>query len=422
MGKRTQKQLFHILLLLILAGEAVFILPFVLARIFRPTFLDVFSIDNFELGTCFSIYGIVAFISYFFGGGLADRVQPRYLLATSLFLTALGGIYMMSFPSYTMLKMLFGYWGFTTIFLFWAAMIKATRVWGGKERQGLAFGFLDGGRGLVAASMGAIGLVIFSNKLTLNTTGANPALQQEAFAHVLLASSIFVACIGFCILLWLKPISAEEDQTSERSYLRDYLEAMKNPVVWMLMVIVCCAYVGYKVTDIFSLYARDVMGFDEIESAGIGTMLMYLRPLVGIALGLLINRSKPIRWIIIGFSVVGLGAGIIASGVLSPNTYFLFFISVIITAIGVYALRTLYFAVMEEGRIPVMLTGTVVGLVSLIGYTPDIFATPLIGMLLENSPGETGHQHVFWMLLIFAAIGLVIAILFQRKTTSLSRQ
>jgi len=118
---------FHMILLLILAGESIFILPFVLARVFRPTFLDVFQLNNFQLGTCFSIYGIVAFVSYLFGGTLADKFKPRILIALALFLTALGGVLMATYPSYSTMKILFGYWGFTTIFLFWGAMIKFRR-------------------------------------------------------------------------------------------------------------------------------------------------------------------------------------------------------------------------------------------------------------------------------------------------------
>jgi len=75
------KQPFYIILLLIVAGEAVFILRFVLARVFRPTFLDVFQLTNLELGTCFSVYGIIAFVSYLFGGPYADRFPPRKLMA-----------------------------------------------------------------------------------------------------------------------------------------------------------------------------------------------------------------------------------------------------------------------------------------------------------------------------------------------------
>ena len=133
----------YFLLLIILAGESVFILPFVLARVFRPTVLEVLQLSNLELGLCYSVYGIVAMLSYPFGGPLADKFQPRKLIAVALWLTALGGFVYATFPSYTVLKVLYGYWGFTTIFLFWAPMIKATRVWGGTNSQGKAFGFLD---------------------------------------------------------------------------------------------------------------------------------------------------------------------------------------------------------------------------------------------------------------------------------------
>ena len=90
---------------------------------------------------------------------------------------------------------------------------------------------------------------------------------------------------------------------------------------------------------------------------------------------------------------------------ISDSATALFFISILIVAAGVYAARSLYFAVMEKGQIPLVLTGTAVGLISLIGYTPDIFSGPVIGFLLENSPGEQGHQHVFFMLAAFSLIG-----------------
>ena len=66
--EETKKQPLFVIILLILAAEAVFILPFVLQRIFRPTFLETFAINNENLGYCFSVYGIVALFSYLFGG------------------------------------------------------------------------------------------------------------------------------------------------------------------------------------------------------------------------------------------------------------------------------------------------------------------------------------------------------------------
>ena len=63
----TAKAPWYYLLLLILAGESVFILPFVLSRVFRPTVLEAFDLTNTELGLCFSVYGLVALIAYLLG-------------------------------------------------------------------------------------------------------------------------------------------------------------------------------------------------------------------------------------------------------------------------------------------------------------------------------------------------------------------
>ena len=79
-------------------------------------------------------------------------------------------------------------------------------------------------------------------------------------------------------------------------------------------------------------------------------------------------------------------------------------------ALGVYSTRALYFATLEEAKIPLALTGTVVGFISIVGYTPDIFAGPLIGYLLDSSPGELGHQHVFASMAIFSFIGLITSV------------
>ncbi|RMA58663.1 MFS transporter [Ulvibacter antarcticus] len=404
------RQPFYMILLLILAGEAVFILPFVLARVFRPTVLDVFQLTNLELGTCFSVYGVVAFASYLLGGSLADKFQPRVLMAVALVLTALGGLIYASFPSYETLKVLYGYWGFTTIFLFWAAMIKATRVWGGENKQGIAFGFLDGGRGLVAAGFGSLGVFIFSLFLVSEIDAATLVDRKEAFKHVILISSGIIGFVGVLVFFFLKirqPLSEKRTHINSIELLSNYRKALKIPSVYLLMIIILCAYTGYKVTDVFSLYAEEVMLYNQIEAAQVGAFMLYIRPVVGVIIGVLADRTKASLMMIFGFVTIILGAILFATGVISAYTELLFFLALIITATGVYAFRTLYFAAMKEGNIPLAVTGTAVGLMSLIGYTPDIFAGPAIGYLLDNHPGEPGHQHVFIMLAIFSFVGLI---------------
>jgi nitrate/nitrite transporter NarK len=405
----------HYLLLLILAGEAVFILPFVLSRVFRPTVLETFGLDNTQLGLCFSVYGLIALVSYFFGGPLADKFAPRKLMAVALWMTALGGVLYSTFPSYLFLKILYGYWGFTTIFLFWAPMIKATRIWGGKQSQGKAFGFLDGGRGLVGALFGTLGVFIFSLFLKNEIDLAGLEERQEAFRYVILVSSAIISVVGILVWFFMKTKEElQEDYTLDQISVAQVGKVLRLPAVWLLMVIILCAYVGYKATDVLSLFAQDVMKYDQVNAAKVGTSLLFMRPVIGITVGFLADRSRTTFWLLISFILSFFGALIFASGIIAPGFNAFFFLSILILASGVYAARALYFAVMERGKIPVAITGTAVGLISLVGYTPDIFAGPLIGVLLDNNPGESGHQLVFLMLSGFALVGGIAAWMYVR--------
>ena len=153
------------LLTLVLAGEIIFSLPFHLSRYYRPSFLANTNLSNTELGDIFAVYGITAMMAYFFGGPIADRFRPRTLMALSLITTSLGGLILLYDPNVLQLKILYGYWGLTTILLFWAPLIRSTREWGGTLFQGRAFGFLDGGRGLAAAILASGGVIILNYSL-----------------------------------------------------------------------------------------------------------------------------------------------------------------------------------------------------------------------------------------------------------------
>ena len=404
----------YYLILLILAGEAVFILPFVLPRIFRPTVLDVFGLDNVQLGLCFSVYGIVALVSYILGGPLADRYAPRKLIAIALWLTALGGLVYASIPALGVLQLLYGYWGFTTIFLFWAPMIKATRVWGGDTSQGRAFGFLDGGRGMTGALFGLLGVFVFSFFLSNEAEIASLQARKEAFGYIIYASSILIIGIGFLVWRFMDAGTQEREVQVDRISKTEILEVLRLPSVWLLMVIILCAYVGYKITDVVSQYAEEVMGYDQVNAAKVGTLLQFLRPTTGVVLGLVADRFRITRLLLWSFVLTLIGGLCFATGIIAPNTTVLFFMSVVIVGVGVYAARALYFAVMREGKIPLPLTGTAVGLISLVGYTPDIFAGPAYGYFLDTYPGAEGHQYVFWMLATFTTLGMLATIAYLR--------
>ena len=285
-----------------LAGEGIFVLPFILQRIFRSTFLDVFQLSNEELGYCFSVYGIVALICYLLGGSLADRFQPRYLISISLWITAAAGFFMAQFPSFETMIIIFGFFGFSTIFLFWSALIKATRVWGGNISQGKGFGILDGGRGLVGAGFGLLGVIIFS-PLSGEDVGSIPLDEKkEIFSSVILYSSMFVALIGVGTFIGLKV--DKNTNPKEKNPIDYYKKCVKLPAVWLLMVIILCAYAGYKSTDYFSQFANEIMGYDEIQAGKLGTWMLVLRAVTAFSVGMLADKFNNFKLLIISFVII----------------------------------------------------------------------------------------------------------------------
>ena len=120
------------------------------------------------------MYGLVAMVSYLPGGPLADRFSARSLVTVALLVTAAGGLYYATAPGLAALKLLYAFWGMSTVLLYWAALIRATRLWGGQDSQGRAFGILDGGRGLLAALLATVTVAVFAALLRLRRCCACP--------------------------------------------------------------------------------------------------------------------------------------------------------------------------------------------------------------------------------------------------------
>ena len=401
---------------LIIAGESVFLLPFVLARIFRPTLLEVFDLTNLELGTAYSAYGIVAMSAYFFGGPLADRFPARVLLAIALVSTAAGGVVMMTVPPLSTLVVLYAYWGVTTIALFWAPLIRATRQWGGDDAQGRAFGLLDGGRGLLAAVIGLIMVTVFASFLPADSETANHAQRTEALRQIILLLSVITGLAALLVWLVLPRRDLSQARQEANLSLRDIGHVFAMPSVWLQAAIILCAYVGFKAIDDFSLYANQVIGLNQVHAAEAGVVSLWMRPVAAIGAGYLADRIGAPTMTTASFAVLAAGSVMLASGLLGAGMIWIFLLTIICSSMGVFALRGLYFAIMRDVKVPLAYTGSAVGFVSFIGFAPDVFMGPLMGYLLDESPGASGHQHVFWVVSGFALLGLVVSRLFARLT------
>ena len=408
-----------LILTLIIAGEMIFGLPFHTARYFRPTMLNVFGLSNTQLGDLFAVYGIMAMLAYFPGGALADRFSARLLLSASLLATAAGGLYMSTIPGTVHMALLYAYWGLTTIFLFWGALIRATRDWGGQNAQGLAFGILEGGRGLTAAVVASFAVAVFASLMPETVELVSDEARRAAFSSVILTYSAITAAVA--VMAWFL-IPAPQKPTHSRpgtlaAPFKGMFVVIQRPVVWAQAAIIVCAYCAFKGTDNYSLYAVDVLGMNEVEAARFTAWAAYIRLGAALAAGLIADRFDAARSIGVLFVILLLSYLPLTILVPGPAGANLIYANLFISFAAVFALRGIYFALLEENRTPLHLTGAAVGMVSFIGYTPDIFFAPIAGRILDANPGVEGHHNYFLFLasIMLAGVAAVAWLIWLRR-------
>jgi len=360
--------------------------------------------------------------SYLLGGPLADRFSPRLLMSIALISTALGGLYLTNIPPAEHVFWIYGFWGLTTILLFWASLMRTTRLLGGESLQGTAFGILDGGRGLVAALISVGGIYILSGFLPETKDSFSMAEKEAALQNVIWFFTGIVFFTGLLVFFALGYLESEKSPLPRRKVdLSKIKSILKMPEVWLQALIILCAYSGYKVTDDFSLLASDILDYSDADAAKVATLALFIRPVAAVIAGFTADEFKPSTVSLLCFFFMILGGLMM---LFTPPEYFTLAIILVVvssTSLGVYAMRGLYFAIMGEAKIPLAVTGTVVGLASVVGYLPDIYMAPLMGFYLDKHEGLLlGHQYVFGMLIGFSLLGIMAVLAFRKVTARLN--
>ena len=392
--------------------------------------LEVFRLTDGDLSNISALLGVASLICYFPGGWLADRFSSRALLTLSCLLTGVGGIYMSILagsgqPCYTQLVWLHLFWAITTILTYWAALIKATQDWGG-EQQGVAFGLLDSGRGLIKVILTTLSIYIFSQ-----TDVKESALSQAILVHA-------IACIlaGVACWLWIQPHenSREAEVGSltgpeEKSTIDDLKTLATLPSVWLMGVIVFAAYTAYWSTLTFARYAEESYGLSETNSAYVSTISMWIRAIMPIIAGLIADRLGRGRVVTISFLVTCLALSIFTLVPGNSELTWMLLSTVVLISLGIFSLRGVYFALIKGTDIPTHLAGLAVGVISLIGFTPDIIV-PLYKEYLSTlyTHVETGrvdltyHQVFYGSLFLVALLGVAATQMLIRRSTELQSE
>jgi sugar phosphate permease len=398
---------------LVFAGESIYMLPY-LRRTFQTSMESLFEVSSTELGFLNGMFGLLAMLCYFPGGWVADQVSSRKLMTFSLISTGLLGWYMTTFPDYVELLILHGLWGITTILTFWAALVKATRNWGNADNQGATFGLLDGGRGLTAALLASVAVGIFEAQ----GGGRSPEGLRYVIYFYALASMVAGVAAWFILPkqdLEEDPAKAIPTETGQLSTSMGRIKAvLRLPQVWLMAAIVLAAYWLYVTSFDFPAFAEKTYDQTKVFGAKLGTFRDWLRPLAALGAGLLADRLRVTRVIAGCFAILAISYAALALVPTDSSGIWLLWIEVTAVAICVFALRGVYYALLEESGIPMLLTGTTVGVMSVLGYLPEIYSYPLIGWFVDYYQADPGYHYYFGIMVGVALLGLVATLLMRR--------
>ncbi|WP_434110021.1 MFS transporter [Paraburkholderia caffeinilytica] len=392
------------LMLLVVAAGAIYPILY-LRQVYQPTMLEVFHITDSQLGYLYSSLGTIFLLSYLPSGWLADRIAPRLLICFSLIATGVLGLWYSTAPSFQMLMLIFGGWGLSTGLTFWAAVIKRVTMIAGTHEQGRFFGLLDGGRGLIEAMLATIAITLFA---WFTQTKGEPV--TAGFKLVVYMYAFLCIALGVVLALVKDPQGARDAAanraTKKRSNVLIDLKTLASiPELWLVAAIVFCGYQVFWATYSFSAYLHEgEIGLTVVMAGTITTLKLWMRPIGGIGGGFLGDRYSKVSVLVIALFLAALSLlGLMAAPRISSHVLLVFL--VLFIGILTYAIRGLYWSLLDRCNIPVETMGLAIGLISVLGYSPDVFLPLINGYLTQNFPGVFGYQLYFGYVAGMAALG-----------------
>ena len=393
-------------ILLALIGSAIYLLPY--ARVyFYDQMVGYLGFTPIQFGTVLAIYGVTSTIGTFCSGILADRYSCKWLMVISLIATAIGGIALVTQPSYYEFLGIYILWGLSITLTYNSAQYKAVRYVGSSKQQGKLFGsaiglqFMGGG---ILAMLGATVFAYFSAE------SGEKGFTSVIWFYVLLHFIIALAVIAF----WKKDKPLADD---EKWRPKDAISVLKHPATWYLGFIIYFVYAMRRCLDMAAPYMGQVMGIDESANVYLASFRDLAFPLIGgVLAGILMDRSK--------YKIRICQCSIALSGLAFMGMYFVpvhgdIWQVVFYAALGVAltmqsgAYLTAY-SLLEISNVPKKITGSIIGVSISIGYLPDISINYLSNYLVDTYGFEHGCQYVFLVAAGHAVMAVILYSLFNR--------
>jgi MFS family permease len=395
----NKKNRFLFLAIVCLGMTGLFGVPY-MTRGFYNVFQDAMGITNAQIGLLMSTFGLISLVLYFVGGWITDKVGMKKLLVYSYIASGFLGMAMLKTTSIT--GLVWVYAGFAVANgPFYPAMLKFIRALGDDSEQGLFYGLKEAGYAVVGVIVGFI-------VVRINISSGSDALTFRWL--VILYSGISVTAGILLAILMKEPESSGESDKIDMTLVR---KLIKTKEVWLITITIFCCYLIYSSLTYSSPYLVDVYGINNATASSLGLFRQYVASsFVCLAYGLIADKiGSHVKLINITF--FGLIASCAAFAFMPQGAGFVTLAIALMVIITVLAcgVRGVYFAQVSEAGIPLAHTGTVLGIISILAFTPDAFYFSAMGGMLDRyiAAGDAagGYSIIFAISAVAAVVGAI---------------
>ena len=402
LGEKMSKN-FWAIIIVAFGGAIIYGLPYFRFD-YYDAYLATYHLTNTQMGVFGSILGVFGMISYLFGGIVADRFSTRMILTVSLIGTGLGGFVHLLPLNYYALLALYAFWGISSLFAFWPACVKAVRILSGSDDQGKAFGFFEGGRGVGAAlmAMGAVAAFrIGIGKINDEVAGMK--------AVIIFYSVLTIAMGIFCFFT----VKDGKREASDRISFKGIGEVLKMPSVWIIGFVTFCNYVFTLSLYYFTPYATSILGATVTFGATVAALKRWFSLFGSVGGGYFSAKFGTGNALLISFLVMAAGTLGILLLPTKASSIALFTVLFVVIYVFYNVNYAQTWAMMDEGAIPEEYSGTAAGIISTIGYLPEIFVSILAGVMIDKNPGVSGYRQFFGFLIVMLLLGAAFVVVWK---------
>lgn len=408
-GEVTYKELTTLhkwaLVVLISVGSSVIYAPMYLKNVFYDPLMNALGVTNADLGLMVSVYGITAMICYLPSGIVADKFRMRTLAWAGFIATAvLVWVYAL-LPSLQICLLLFVLMGVTSILVWWGTRFKVIRLCCEENEYASKIGISYSIYGVAGLVLGLVNAGIIA--AVSGTMGVQVML-------IVIGAIIFV--LGILSFFLIPDFKGEIDKNAKLFSVKEAVQAIKHPgVLWACAAYFCC-YAVYQGATYTTPYLTQCFNADPNLVNVVGLIRTYgIGLIAGPVVGFIATKLKSPSKAILGGFILSIAAliGFILFPQ-DPSGAVVASILVVVFGFTTYGAFSIGSSPLSEVKIPMAIFGTASGVLSVIGFLPDVFIHTWYGGMID-AQGTAAFAGIFGFEIMFAVIGCVCLVMLLRS-------